>query len=89
MAFDLIRDIANYGSNLIPRCFSSGDKGLKDAVMLEPYHKPKNAHHHGICADCAYAIPTACNSRSRRPCDGGGIQLINREQGRSKQRQTQ
>ena len=52
MAFDLIRDIANYGSNLIPRCFSSGDKGLKDAVMLEPYHKPKNAHLHGICVDC-------------------------------------
>jgi len=31
---DLIRDITNYGSNLIPRCFVSSDRSLKDAVVL-------------------------------------------------------
>jgi hypothetical protein len=30
----LIRDVVNYGSNLIPRCFSSSEKGLKDTVLL-------------------------------------------------------
>lgn len=31
---DLIEDIVNYGSNLIPRCFVSGDRGVKDIVVL-------------------------------------------------------
>jgi hypothetical protein len=31
---DLLRDLSNYGSNLIPRCFSSSVRGLKDAVVL-------------------------------------------------------
>lgn len=31
---DLIRDVTNYGSNLIPRCFSSSERDLKDAVVL-------------------------------------------------------
>jgi hypothetical protein len=31
---DLLRDLSNYGSNLIPRCFSSSARGLKDAVVL-------------------------------------------------------
>jgi len=30
----LIEDIVSYGSNLIPRCFDSSDRGLKDAVVL-------------------------------------------------------
>jgi hypothetical protein len=31
---DLIRDITNYGSNLIPRCFGSSGRSLKDAVVI-------------------------------------------------------
>lgn len=31
---DLLRDLSNYGSNLIPRCFSSSARELKDAVVL-------------------------------------------------------
>jgi hypothetical protein len=31
---DLIRDVTNYGSNLIPRCFSSSERSMKDAVVL-------------------------------------------------------
>ena len=31
---DLIRDLTNYGSLLIPRCFSSSARDLKDAVVL-------------------------------------------------------
>jgi len=31
---DLLRDITNYGTNLIPRCFSSSDRGLKDVVVI-------------------------------------------------------
>ena len=31
---DLIRNIASYGSNLIPRCFVSSPRRLKDAVIL-------------------------------------------------------
>src|SRR6185437_6304055 len=30
----LIRDVVNYGSNLIPRCVMSSDRKLKDAVVL-------------------------------------------------------
>lgn len=30
----LIEDVRNYGSNLIPRCFSSSERALKDAVVL-------------------------------------------------------
>lgn len=31
---ELIRDLTNYGTNLIPRCFNSSEKKLKDAVVL-------------------------------------------------------
>lgn len=31
---DLIEDLASYGSNLIPRCFVSSNRGLKDSVIL-------------------------------------------------------
>jgi hypothetical protein len=31
---DLVEDVASYGSNLIPRCFVSSNRGLKDAVVL-------------------------------------------------------
>jgi len=31
---DLVEDIANYGSNLIPRCFVSSGRGLKEIVLL-------------------------------------------------------
>lgn len=31
---DLLYDLTNYGSNLIPRCFSSSERTLKDAVVL-------------------------------------------------------
>jgi hypothetical protein len=31
---NLILDITNYGSNLIPRCFVSSPRGLKDAIVL-------------------------------------------------------
>lgn len=31
---DLVEDVANYGSNLIPRCFASSDRKLKDTVVL-------------------------------------------------------
>jgi len=31
---DLIRDVTDYGANLIPMCFSSSDRTLKDAVVL-------------------------------------------------------
>jgi Family of unknown function (DUF5677) len=31
---DLVEDIVSYGSNLIPRCFVSSERGLKDAVVL-------------------------------------------------------
>ncbi len=34
---DLLRDLSNYGSNLIPRCFSSSVRGLKDALCLGLY----------------------------------------------------
>jgi hypothetical protein len=30
----LLRDLVSYGSNLIPRCYSSSGKSLKDAVLL-------------------------------------------------------
>lgn len=30
----LVQDVTNYGSNLIPRCFSSSERSLKDAVVL-------------------------------------------------------
>jgi hypothetical protein len=30
----LLEDIASYGSNLIPRCFVSSNRGLKDIVVL-------------------------------------------------------
>lgn len=30
----LVEDITGYGSNLIPRCFVSSNRGLKDAVVL-------------------------------------------------------
>ena len=30
----LLRDLVSYGSNLIPRCYSSSEKNLKDAVLL-------------------------------------------------------
>ena len=31
---NLIQDVTNYGSNLIPRCFVSSERQLKDAVIL-------------------------------------------------------
>jgi Family of unknown function (DUF5677) len=31
---EMLRDVTNYGTNLIPRCFGSSDKGLKDVVVL-------------------------------------------------------
>jgi len=31
---NLIRDVTNYGTNLIPRCFSSSDRNLKDVVVI-------------------------------------------------------
>ena len=31
---DLIRDVTNYGTNLIPRCFSSSEKKFKDVVVI-------------------------------------------------------
>jgi hypothetical protein len=31
---DLLRDLANYGSNLVPRAYSSSDKTLGDAVLV-------------------------------------------------------
>jgi hypothetical protein len=31
---DLLRDLVNYGSNLVPRCFGSSERGLKDMVVL-------------------------------------------------------
>lgn len=31
---ELIRDVVNYGSNLIPRCFESSDKGVADVVIV-------------------------------------------------------
>ncbi len=31
---DLVEDVVNYGSNLIPRCFGSSPRELKDAVVL-------------------------------------------------------
>lgn len=31
---DLLSDVTNYGSNLIPRCFSSSKRSLKDVVVL-------------------------------------------------------
>lgn len=31
---NLLRDLANYGSNLIPRAFTSSDKTLRDAVII-------------------------------------------------------
>jgi hypothetical protein len=31
---DLLADITNYGSNLIPRCFISSKRTLKDAVVI-------------------------------------------------------
>jgi len=31
---NLIRDVTDYGTNLIPRCFSSSEKKLKDVVVL-------------------------------------------------------
>jgi hypothetical protein len=30
----LLRDIANYGSNLIPRCFVSSKRKLEDAIII-------------------------------------------------------
>jgi hypothetical protein len=30
----LIEDVTNYGSNLIPRCFSSSPRGLRDTVVI-------------------------------------------------------
>ncbi len=30
----LLRDVTNYGSTLIPRCFSSSSRGLKDVVVI-------------------------------------------------------
>jgi hypothetical protein len=31
---NLLRDVTNYGTNLIPRCFSSSEKKLKDVVVI-------------------------------------------------------
>jgi hypothetical protein len=31
---DVVRDIVNYGSNLIPRCFISSNRRLEDAIIL-------------------------------------------------------
>ncbi len=31
---DLLRDLTNYGTNLIPRCFSSSERGMKDVVII-------------------------------------------------------
>lgn len=31
---NLIQDVTNYGSNLIPRCFTSSERQLKDAVII-------------------------------------------------------
>jgi len=31
---DLVNDITNYGTNLIPRCFESSDRKLKDVMLL-------------------------------------------------------
>jgi len=31
---DLVRDLTNYGTNLIPRCFTSSDHDLKDVVLI-------------------------------------------------------
>jgi hypothetical protein len=31
---DLLEDLTNYGSNLVPRCYSSSGRGLKDVVVL-------------------------------------------------------
>ncbi len=31
---ELLRDLTNYGSNLIPRCYASSDRGLRDVVVL-------------------------------------------------------
>jgi len=31
---DLVQDVVNYGSNLIPRCFTSSERDLKDAIVL-------------------------------------------------------
>ena len=33
-AVDLLRDITNYGTNLIIRCFATGDRKLEDAIIL-------------------------------------------------------
>ena len=31
---EMLRDLVNYGTNLIPRCFTTSDKELKDAVII-------------------------------------------------------
>lgn len=31
---EMLRDVTNYGTNLIPRCFGSSDKELKDIIVL-------------------------------------------------------
>ena len=44
-SLELLEELVNYGSNLIPRCFESSDKKLKDIVIVINFLKVINIYH--------------------------------------------
>lgn len=62
---DLIHDLASYGSNLVPRCYGSSEKGLKEMIVLAILLPQAVAMLDGVDILLANGSPHAANLQMR------------------------